>query len=81
MPGLFGARCESCGMPLAKDPAPVAGATYCSYCYRDGKFVSPDMTLAQMQALVEEKLREQGMPGFVAKWLARGTPRLQRWSA
>ncbi len=87
MAQLFGAACQSCGMPLAKDP--LAGGTeaggaksamYCSYCYRDGKFVSPDMTLEQMQTLVVEKLQEQGMPGFVAKWLARGTPKLQRWS-
>jgi hypothetical protein len=34
-----------------------------------------------MQTLVEQKLREQGMPGFVAKWLARGTPKLQRWKS
>ncbi len=73
-------RCQSCGMPLSKDPAPLAGAAFCSYCYDGSKFKQPDFTLEQMTQLVEQKLREQGMPGFVAKWLAGSTKKLQRWS-
>jgi len=81
-------NCQSCGMPLKMDPE--SGGTeadgsksekYCSYCYRGGAFLSPDMTLAEMQALVKEKLREKGVPGFIAAFFARGIPRLERWRA
>jgi hypothetical protein len=74
-------------MPLAKDPlgggTEVDGGTsttWCSHCYRDGRFVRPDMSLEQMRVLVEQKLREQGVPGFLAKWLTKGTPKLKRWN-
>jgi hypothetical protein len=75
-------------MPLSKDPlgggTEASGAhssTYCSYCYGGGKFKQPDYTLAQMNELVEQKLREQGVPGFMAKWLAGSTKKLERWKA
>jgi hypothetical protein len=84
--GPSGPVCQSCGMPMSKDP--LGGGTeagggktmkYCSYCYRDGKFVNPDMTLPQMMELVEGKLREMHFPGFMARWMTKGTPQLERW--
>jgi hypothetical protein len=73
-------------MPLRADPE--GGGTnadgtrshkYCSYCYQSGRFVNPDMTLAEMRALVIRKLREKGFPGFVARFFASGLNRLERW--
>ena len=73
-------------MPMNRDPlggGSEAGggksATYCSKCYANGKFVNPDMTLPQMMALVEGKLREMHFPGFMARWMVKGTPQLERW--
>lgn len=52
-------QCQSCGMPLEKDRQ--GGGTeadgsrsrkYCSFCYRQGRFVDPNLTLAQMRARV-----------------------------
>ena len=81
--------CQSCGMPLKKDPA--GGGTeadgskspkYCSYCYVDGKFTSPEIdTAAKMQAFVKQKMREQGFPGILAWFFSLGIPRLERWRA
>jgi hypothetical protein len=72
---------------MSKDPggggSEVDGsksAKYCSYCYQDGKFINPDMTVEQMTELVEGKLREMHIPGFMAKSMAKNTSKLERWS-
>jgi len=86
MLGPKGPFCQSCGMPLSRDPQ--KGGTesdgsrsteYCSYCYRSGRFTEPDITLEQMMSKVEGKLREMHFPGFMARYFSRGIPSLQRW--
>ena len=52
---------------------------YCSYCYVNGAFMNPDMTMEEMKALVVEKLQEKGFPKFVAKFFSSGLGRLKRW--
>ncbi len=76
--GPKGPFCQSCGMPLSKDPKPNGGE-YCSYCYQDGKFVNPEMTLPEMQELVKGKLKEMHLPGFLANKLANDVAKLKRW--
>jgi len=79
--------CQSCGMPMNKDPengGTNADGTknneYCSYCYKDGTFVSSDIrTAADMQKFVIGKMRETGTPGFMAWLMTRGISRLKRW--
>jgi len=81
--------CQSCGMPMKKDP--LSGGTnvdgsksaeYCSYCFQDGAFCSPEITTAQeMQTFCIGKLKRQGMPGFMAWLLTRNIPKLRRWAA
>lgn len=80
------ARCQSCGMPLKADPK--CGGTnadgslsheYCSLCYRDGRFINPEMTMDEMRALIVEKLREKGYPRFIARFFTVGLDRLKRW--
>lgn len=79
--------CQSCGMPLRKDrlgwgtnAGGSRSVTYCSHCYKDGRFTWPDITMAEMQEPVRGKLKEMGFPGFVAGFFTRGIPRLERWS-
>ena len=79
--------CQSCGMPMSKDPQ--KGGTekdgsknlkYCSYCYQDGNYTSPEIdTPKKMQAFCIEKMKEQGMPRFIAWIFTRGIPKLERW--
>jgi hypothetical protein len=73
-------------MPMKKDPK--GGGTqadgtksilYCSFCFADGKFTSPDMTMDEMKTLVKGKMKEMGFPGFLAGFFTSGIPRLQRW--
>jgi hypothetical protein len=79
-------NCQSCGMPMKKDPqgggSEADGSKsekYCSHCYRGGAFKAPDMSAEEMQDLVRGKLKEMKFPGFIAAWLARGVPKLERW--
>jgi hypothetical protein len=79
-------NCQSCGMPLNKDPK--GGATnadgcknemYCSYCFEAGKFLQPDVTAKEMQVFVKGKMKEMGLPGFIAGFFTKGIPKLERY--
>ena len=86
---MFGPKppfCQSCGMPLSKDPEGGGSerdgsrsTEYCSKCYRAGQFTEPDISVDQMVAKVEGKLREMHFPRFLARRFARGIPDLRRW--
>jgi len=53
---------------------------YCSHCYQNGQFVLPDISVAEMQARVRDKIIEFGMPGFLAAiFFTRKIPKLVRW--
>jgi hypothetical protein len=80
-------NCQSCGMPMNKDPenggTELDGSKnnkYCSYCYQSGQFTSLDINTPQeMQSFCIEKMKEQGMPKFIAWIFTRGIPKLERW--
>ena len=52
--GPLGPFCQSCGMPMEKpQDFGTAGSgyrvnDYCHYCYRDGAFTDPGVTMGQM---------------------------------
>jgi hypothetical protein len=79
-------NCQSCGMPMKRDPD--GGGTnadgskshkYCSRCYANGAFTNPRMTVTEMQLLVKGKLKEFGFPGFIAGLFTKNIPKLERW--
>jgi hypothetical protein len=78
--------CQSCGMPMKKDPQ-LGGTNsdgsksekFCSYCYVEGQFMQPDMNAKEMQSFCIEKMKEQGIPRFVGWLFTRSIPRLERW--
>jgi len=77
--------CQSCGMPMSKDPQQGGtnadgskNADYCSYCYQHGAFVG-DFTAKQMQDFCINKLKEMGFPRFIGWSLTRNIPSLKRW--
>ncbi len=79
--------CQSCGMPMDKDPQKwwtekngLKNNKYCSYCYYNWEFTSSEIDTAQkMQSFCIEKMKEQWMPKFIAWILTRGIPKLERW--
>jgi hypothetical protein len=80
------ANCQSCGMPLKRDPRGGGtnadgslSRTYCSHCYASGRFTLPDITAHEMQARVCDKLREHGIPRMLSWVFTRRIPKLQRW--
>ena len=75
-------------MPMKKDPQGggmnadgTKSQMYCSYCYVDGSFYQPDMTVTEMQVFVKGKMKEMGFPGFLAGFFTMGIPKLERWKS
>ena len=81
--------CQSCGMPIDKDPN--KGGTnadqsrsdkYCSFCYKDGKFTDEGITL---RGKIEKNIQiavKMGIPESKAKEMAENVlPQLERWSS
>lgn len=79
--------CQSCGMPLDKDPQ--KGGTnldksrsdkYCSFCFQDGKFVDDGITLEQKIAKNIQIAVNMGMSKEKAQQMAESIlPKLDRW--
>jgi hypothetical protein len=80
-------QCQSCGMPLKKDPLGGGGekdgsrsTMYCSSCYADGSFKHPDISVAKMQTLIDRILKEEMKWPKILRWMAkRQLPSLERW--
>ena len=77
--------CQSCGMPLNKDPHGGGknhdgsnSLKYCSYCYQDGEFTF-EGTVQEFQDFCRVKMIESGHNRFMAWLLTRGMRRLERW--
>ncbi len=80
-------QCQSCGMPLKKDKKGGGSESdgtlslkYYSSCYQGGSFIKPEMTLAEMQSLVDRVLKNEMKWWKIFRWLAaRQLPTLERW--
>jgi hypothetical protein len=74
-------------MPLNKDLKGGGTETdgtiskmYCSSCYENEKFKNPDMTMVQMQNLVDDVLKNEMKWNRFFRWLAKKQiPSLARW--
>ena len=82
----MGPKCQSCGMPLSKDPqgggsqADGGRSTrYCSLCYENGAFRHPDASLEEFQSHCVDALVAKGMPRILAWAFTRGMGKLDRW--
>ncbi len=73
--------CQSCTIPLKKDPKPdYEGKKYCSYCYKDGEFLQPNITLEEMKEFLTDVLvKELRVPRFLAKFMAQRCNQIERW--
>lgn len=77
--------CQSCGMPVDLPELPGTekdgsrSTIYCIYCYRDGEFTDPDMTMEEMKEHVIAELRKtDATETAIARSVAR-LPQLSRW--
>jgi hypothetical protein len=80
--------CQSCGMPLEKDPN--KGGTnadqsksqkYCSYCYQDGKFTDEGAILKEkIEKNIHIAVTFMNIPESQARQIAESIiPYLERW--
>jgi radical SAM superfamily enzyme len=52
---------------------------YCTYCYQNGGFVNPGMTLADMRKIVKEKMEELKIDTKIINIALTTLPNLNRW--
>ena len=83
----LGNVCQSCGMPMA-DPSQFGteadsslNEEYCTYCFQNGEFTDPDLTLNdQIEKLVKMAVEKMGASEDDAREMAeRSLPKLKRW--
>lgn len=80
-------QCQSCGMPLKRDKQGGGtekdgslNTTYCSSCYQNGKFTRPNITMEEMQKLVDDVLKKEMKRWRIFRRLAvKQIPTLKRW--
>ena len=78
--------CQSCTMPL--DNPDLLGTEkdgsnskdYCKYCYQNGHFTHPEMTLDKMEKRMLKYMQKQKLPKEVIERAVNRLPFLKRWS-
>lgn len=79
-------NCQSCGMPLENDV--VYGTEkdgsrtemFCIYCYQDGAFTQPELTLSEMTDICTGFLVKEGVAeGEARSMMEQVLPQLDRW--
>lgn len=78
--------CQSCGMPLeeAKDfGINIDGSKsrdYCHFCFQNGKFTDPDISMEQMILKVVGFAKQMKVPEEQAREMTKTfIPKLKRW--
>lgn len=77
--------CQSCAMPI--DNLALQGTEkdgtkshrYCVYCYRDGVFTDPSLTLDQMRARIQTLMNNQNASAALIAATLNRLPNLFRW--
>ncbi len=77
--------CQSCTLPIdnmedrgtEKDGS--KSDIYCRYCYKDGVFTDPGMTLDRMKEIAQAEMKKQRLPDNIIQQSINMLPRLKRW--
>jgi len=79
--------CQSCSMPI--DNPDLWGTEkdgtkcdeYCKYCYQDGQFTHPEMTLNEMKERMTKQMDQERLPEDIIERAVSRLPFLKRWRA
>lgn len=77
--------CQSCAMPMQNPDDFGTNADgsnnneYCSYCFRNGKFTEPNMTVEQMIEKCAGIMKQIQMPQAQIEQTKTFIPMLKRW--
>lgn len=78
--------CQSCGLPfneehahfIAKEPD-GSESIYCTNCYKDGKFIDPNLTIEELVEMIVPILGKTIGEEEARKELTALLPTLKRW--
>jgi radical SAM superfamily enzyme len=79
--------CQSCSMPLdnpglmGTEKEGSKNKEYCIYCYQNGSFINPNMTLNEMKILVKEQMDKRKIDAGIITMAINSLPYLKRWRA
>lgn len=80
-----GPFCQSCAMPMQK-PADFGSNAdgskneeYCHYCFQNGKFTEPNITMEQMIEKCAGIMKQMKMPEAQIEQTKKFIPQLKRW--
>jgi len=79
--------CQSCSMPLGDqqlmgtEQDGSVNQDYCIYCYKNGEFTNPGMTMEEMQTFMKEKMTQMQMAQPVINKAVNSLPELKRWTS
>ena len=78
--------CQSCTMPL-DNPALLGtekdgskSNEYCTYCYRNGAFINPEITMTEMETIIKEQMQKRQIDPALIKLSLNSLPHLKRWA-
>lgn len=77
--------CQSCTMPIdnindrgtEKDGS--KSSEYCKYCYQNGAFINPDMTIEQMKSFLAAQMPKMNIQADIIEKSLNILPYLKRW--
>lgn len=77
--------CQSCGMPL--DSPDILGTNkdgsanqdYCRFCFKNGEFTNPYLTMAGMKTTVRIEMEKQKAAPDIIEKSVNIVPNLKRW--
>lgn len=78
-------HCQSCSMPIDKpefqgtEKDGSKSKEYCVYCYTDGAFINPNITLAEMKELVKHEMEKRRIEQPLIHMAVNSLPYLKRW--
>jgi hypothetical protein len=52
---------------------------YCKYCYQNGSFVNPGITVDQMSSFIQQKMKEMHIDAAITNNAVAVLPQLKRW--
>ena len=79
--------CQSCSMPLDKpeqqgtEKDGSKSKEYCTYCFQNGAFINPNMTMDEMKTLVREQMEKRKIDAGIIQMAVSSLPHLKRWRA
>ncbi|MGE5106667.1 MAG: zinc ribbon domain-containing protein [Sphingobacteriales bacterium] len=77
--------CQSCSMPLDKpemmgtEKDGSKSNEYCVYCYQNGAFINPNMTLDEMKTVVKTQMEKRKIDSALINRAVNSLPGLKRW--